>query len=82
MVFVITVVVALTNFNTPLKRSTDGELRRGVKGVQGPPQINQLITNECQELSTYNMVVLPEPLPFWHYCQHLPAVYVYLVGIL
>ena len=42
MVLVITVVVALTNFNTPLTRSTDVELRGGgrggrVKGVQGRP---------------------------------------------
>ena len=42
MVLVITVVVALTNFNTPLTRSTDVELREGgkgggVKGVQGRP---------------------------------------------
>ena len=38
MVLVITAVVALTNFNTPLTRSTDVELRGGgggVKGVQG-----------------------------------------------
>ena len=26
------------------------------------------------------MVALPEPLPFWHHCQHLPAIYVHLVG--
>lgn len=40
MVLVMTVVVALTNFNTPLTRSTDVELRGGgggVKGVQGRP---------------------------------------------
>ena len=32
MVLVITVVVALTNFNTPLTRSTDVELRGGGGG--------------------------------------------------
>ena len=45
MVLVITVVVALTNFNTPFTRRTGVELRGGgggggeggVKGVQGRP---------------------------------------------
>ena len=81
MVLVITAVVALTNFNTPLTRSTDVELRGGGrKRSARSTSLNWSRMSVSTELATKNMVALPEPLPFWHHCQHLPAIH--LVGFL